>query len=89
MYTSEDINSSALYNLHYTGSAKKTLDSQEQYEAALARWNLSSQPSKFGNIITKIAKKTVNTVKASFNLVNASSLLAKQHLADAHLAKLR
>ncbi|SBS33502.1 hypothetical protein MAQ5080_02600 [Marinomonas aquimarina] len=89
MYTSEDVNSAALYNLHYTGSAKKTPDSQEQYEALLSRWGFSTKPSantSFSKKLTKFAQAALRAVKASFNMMTASSLLSKQHSANSHIA---
>ncbi|MBM6550337.1 hypothetical protein [Marinomonas ostreistagni] len=85
MYTSEDVNVSALYNLHYTGSPKKTLDSQEQYEATLAKWGYATKPSASRKKLTNVAKKIVKTIKASFSLVNASALLAKRHSVSSHI----
>lgn len=89
MYTSEDVNSAALYNLHYTGSAKKTQDSQEQYEALLANWGFNSKPatsSSFSKKLSAYAAKAVKTVKASFNMMTASTLLSKQHSVSAHIS---
>ena len=90
MYTSEDVNSGALYNLHYTGAAKKTLDSQEQYEALLNNWGFSSSQSNTGRSLLKtvsaFAQKTMKAVKSSFNMVSASTLMSKQHSANAHLS---
>lgn len=86
MYTSEDVNSAALYNLHYTGAAKKTQDSQEQYEALLSNWGFNSSPSAFGNKLSKFAKAVVKKVKTSFNIVSATTLLSKQQSANAHLS---
>lgn len=86
MYTSEDVNSAALYNLHYTGAAKKTKDSQEQYEALLNNWGFSTSSSSLSKKISAFSKKTLKMVKASFNLVSASPLLAKQHTSSAHIS---
>lgn len=89
MYTSEDINTTALYNLHYTGAANRKKDSQEQYEAALASWGFANHSNVFSNKITKAAKKSLNIIKASFSLKSAAALMAKQHNASSHIAHAR
>lgn len=89
MYTSEDVNSAALYNLHYTGAAKKTKDSQEQYEALLNNWGFKSKQASSSTFATRLSvllKKTLKALKASFNMVTASTLLAKQHSANTHIS---
>lgn len=89
MYTSEDVNSAALYNLYYTGAAKKTKDSQEQYEALLNRWGFQpkhASSNSFGKKLSTFSKKALKVLKSSFNMVTASSLLAKQHNVNTHIS---
>ncbi|MBJ7552492.1 hypothetical protein [Marinomonas ostreistagni] len=87
MYTSEDVNTSALYNLHYTGAAKQTKDSQEQYEALLAKWGVTHSQYHSESLTTKVSKsfkKAVFATKSLFSFVKAAPVLGKQH-SGAHL----
>ncbi|SBT19084.1 hypothetical protein MGA5115_03245 [Marinomonas gallaica] len=89
MYTSEDVNTAALYNLHYTGAAKKTQDSQEQYEALLNSWGFNPTKPSTSGVIIKTASTFFRAVrkalKSSFNMVSATALISKKHSASAHI----
>lgn len=90
MYTSEDVNGPALYNLHYSGTAKRTQDAQEQYEALLTSWGYNTEPSAFTKAVKTAFTVTFKTlkklIKSSYNTVTASSILAKQHAVSAHIS---
>lgn len=89
MYTSEDVNTAALYNLHYTGAAKKTKDSQEQYEALLNNWGFATKNASkiaLSKKISTFAKRVLSVLKSSYNMMTASPLLAKQQSANAHIS---
>lgn len=88
MNITENINSSALYSPNYTGSAKRTMDSQEQYEALLNDWGFSSDSSKqefalFKNVSTFISK-TAQAVKSGYTFATTLVLFSKRHIANAH-----
>ncbi|WP_417505755.1 hypothetical protein [Marinomonas gallaica] len=90
MYTSEDVNTAALYNLHYTGAAKKTQDSQEQYEALLNSWGFNPTKPSTSAVIIKTASTFFRAVskalQSSFNMTSATALMSKKHSASAHLS---
>lgn len=78
--------SNGLYDQRYTGEAKKSMDSQEQYEALLTRWGFhADQRGLFAKKASAMTKTAIKVLKSAFNMMTASAMLAKQHSVNRHI----
>lgn len=74
----------ALSNIRYSGSARRTMDSQEQYEALLSSWGFASQkntkPNPLKPAVIRVFKLLKKTIKTSFDTLTATAPVAKSQL---------
>lgn len=74
----------ALSNVRYSGSARRTMDSQEQYEALLSSWGFATKKAPKANplkpVIARAYKLLKKTIKTSFDSITATAPVAKSQL---------
>lgn len=74
----------ALSNARYSGTTRRTMDSQEQYEALLSSWGFDSKktakPNPLKPVAMRVYKLLKKTIKTSFDTVTATAPVAKSQL---------